>query len=737
MNKAESIRHQLTSENNVAARLKLSMELAWEISAIDLKAMGKLVLEIETLMDTVTDLPDYELLCADLMTLQAFLLAKNDQFIEALKLASQSAIFYAECERTEGQARTYRVIGLIYAYLGQLQESLNANLKGLALVKNHHLLLTEESETPLAFIFLNNIATLYTYLSRSEEALNYYFEALPYVSETSITSQILIYANIGITNTDLNQMDSALLYLEKALSLTERESLDPVHLQLCHTGFALAYQKLSDPTLAMMHFEKALKYAIQTDSKLEHLSTLIDISRYLVNESHINEALNYLNQAIPLGENIQAKELLRTAYQLLATCYENLLEHEHALKAYKNYMEIDKQVVSSELVAQLDAFSATYQIEQAQKDAEIYRLKNVALKEMNETIEEKARLLEASHRNMTVLSQIGQEITATLDIETVLKTIYERLSNLMALDVFAIALYDAKLKKLDYKLFIAQSKRFPAFEVSLDEMTESYAASCIYERKGILINDLDPNVYQFHSAEANTEDRHYPHSLIYHPLTIGNDIIGVMTVQSNHQNAYSAQDLEIVKILASYIAIALNNSRKSDALKAAIEELEILSTTDPLTGLYNRRYMIQQLEREAIRYNRYLHPFTLLIADIDHFKIVNDTYGHDCGDFVLQQLALDLKAHLRCQDFIARWGGEEFLILLTETDGDAAVQLANRLLNTVASTKFVFNDIPLKITLTIGSASYHNATTIEETIKQADRALYEGKRNGRNQCIHY
>lgn len=735
MNIANAIRHQIAIEQDDATRLKLSLELAWETASIDLKGMAAIVSDVESHMASIHDHPEFELLQSSLMTIQAFLLAKNDQFIDALRLASQASIVFTDHAHIEGQARVLRVIGLIYAYLGQLQESLAANLQGLALTKNYHLSLSEENETPLVFIFLNNIATLYTFLSRSEEALNYYLEALPYVRDTSITSQILIYANIGITYTDLNQMDSALEYLEKALVLTEQESLDPVHLQLCHTGFALAYQKLHDGPAAMMHFEKALAFAIDTGSKLEHLSTLIDISRYLVGETQIELALTYLTQAIPLGEMIQAKELLRTAYQLTATCYEHLQSHELALNAYKSYMAIDKLVVSSELVAQLDSFSTTYQIEKAQKDAEIYRLKNVALKEMNDAIEEKARLLEASHRNMTVLSQIGQEITATLDIETVLKTIYDRLSNLMSLDVFAIALYDAHHMKLDFKLFIAQSKRLPAFEVKLDEMNESYAATCIHERRGILINDLDPSTYHFHSAETNIDDRHYPRSLIYHPLSIGNEIIGVMTVQSNHLNAYSAQDLEIVKILASYIAIALNNSRKSDALKAAIEELEVLSTTDPLTGLYNRRYMIQQLEREAIRYKRYLHPFTVLIADIDHFKVVNDTYGHDCGDFVLQQLALDLKEHLRCQDFIARWGGEEFLILLTETDGDAAMQLADRLLATVADTAFKFNEIHLKLTLTIGLACFHNNTTIEDTIKKADRALYEGKRNGRNQCV--
>lgn len=735
MSKAKYIRHQLTIEKNAATRLKLALELAWETSAIDLKSMEKIISEAEVSLIEITDVSTYAFLSADLMTAQAFLMAKNDQFVDALKLASQAASYYTDTENLEGLTRTYRVIGLVYAYLGQLQESLATNLKGLELVKKHHLTLTEENETPLAFIFLNNIATLYTYLTRSEEALNYYLEALPYVRDTSITSQILIYANIGMTYTDLNQTDNALHYLGKSLALTEKKSLDPVHLQLCHTGFALAYQKLNDAKSAMMHFETALMYAVQTGSKLEHLSALIDISRYLVSESRIPLALVYLNQAIPLGEAIEAKELLRTAYQLAATCYEKQEEFAASLQAYKNYMDMNKQVVSSELIAQLDAFSTTYQIEQAQKDAEIYKLKNVALKEMNEAIEEKARQLEASHRNMAVLSQIGQEITATLEIETVLKTIYERLRNLMALDVFAIALYDAELNQLDFRLFIAQSKRLPPFEVKLDEMTESYAATCIQKREGILINNLDPKIYKFHSVVANANEREYPRSLIYHPLIIGTDIIGVMTVQCNQLDAYNAQDLEIVKILASYIAIALNNSRKSDALKAAIEELEVLSTTDPLTGLYNRRYMIQQLEREAVRYQRYLHPFTLLIADIDHFKIINDTYGHDCGDFVLQQLAIDLKAHLRCQDFVARWGGEEFLVLLTETDEDAAIQLAERLLKTVAETSFIYKDVTLKITLTIGSASYHNTTTIEETIKKADRALYDGKRNGRNQYV--
>lgn len=166
--------------------------------------------------------------------------------------------------------------------------------------------------------------------------------------------------------------------------------------------------------------------------------------------------------------------------------------------------------------------------------------------------------------------------------------------------------------------------------------------------------------------------------------------------------------------------------------KAALEEMAI---KDPLTHLYNRRYMMQQLEKEAERFSRYETPFTLIIGDIDHFKLVNDKFGHECGDQVLISISNDLQEALRKIDVLCRWGGEEFLVLLPETNLDAGMFVAERMRESISNKEYMYDEEGLGITMTFGVASNVDYTTIEELIKASDDALYVGKDKGRNIVI--
>jgi diguanylate cyclase (GGDEF)-like protein len=170
-------------------------------------------------------------------------------------------------------------------------------------------------------------------------------------------------------------------------------------------------------------------------------------------------------------------------------------------------------------------------------------------------------------------------------------------------------------------------------------------------------------------------------------------------------------------------------------LQKTNEELKYASITDPLTGLHNRRYMMQKLEEEMTRSKRYKTNFSIIIGDIDLFKKINDNYGHDGGDFVLKEFSNLLKSCLREQDSLARWGGEEFLMLIPETDLDGAVILAERIRKIVESKPYYYRDYEIYFTITFGVASYNHEDSISDLIKRSDNGLYEGKKNGRNQVV--
>jgi diguanylate cyclase (GGDEF)-like protein len=163
--------------------------------------------------------------------------------------------------------------------------------------------------------------------------------------------------------------------------------------------------------------------------------------------------------------------------------------------------------------------------------------------------------------------------------------------------------------------------------------------------------------------------------------------------------------------------------------------MEHLATTDALTHLYNRHKMNELMEMEKIRFFREPRGFVIALADIDHFKMFNDKMGHDCGDYVLQQVSGLMKQSLRNQDMIARWGGEEFLILLPDTDLDGGILAIEKLRQEIAEHEFTFKDARFTVFLSFGLTVFDGTATIENCIQRADQALYTAKREGRNRVI--
>ncbi len=173
---------------------------------------------------------------------------------------------------------------------------------------------------------------------------------------------------------------------------------------------------------------------------------------------------------------------------------------------------------------------------------------------------------------------------------------------------------------------------------------------------------------------------------------------------------------------------------RNDQLNEAIDQMHTAAMTDSLTGLRNRRHMTMQIQQEMVRFSRSQRVFALVLADIDHFKQVNDRFGHDCGDEVLRTVAEVLRQGLREQDNVARWGGEEFLLLLPETDVDGALLVAEKLRAQVELSTMHCQAQEIRVTFTFGVTSYNGTTNMDEAIREADSALYMGKKRGRN-CV--
>ncbi len=197
--------------------------------------------------------------------------------------------------------------------------------------------------------------------------------------------------------------------------------------------------------------------------------------------------------------------------------------------------------------------------------------------------------------------------------------------------------------------------------------------------------------------------------------------------------------LRYSNILVCFVFLGYVTFMYIQMVREAESSLALIATTDPLTGLYNRRYLLELVDYEIRQHKRTMKPLAFIILDIDDFKYINDKYGHLAGDEALRVSSKILQSELREKDSIARWGGEEFLILLPETDLDSARDIAERLRKMISAIRIFYTGTSEQsgrydfgITMTFGVTAYLENEEIDRCIARADKALYHGKQNGKN-----
>jgi diguanylate cyclase (GGDEF)-like protein/PAS domain S-box-containing protein len=195
---------------------------------------------------------------------------------------------------------------------------------------------------------------------------------------------------------------------------------------------------------------------------------------------------------------------------------------------------------------------------------------------------------------------------------------------------------------------------------------------------------------------------------------------------------FIASATDITEIKQAEALLTETNKHLEEEVARRTEQLEQLMLTDPLTGIGNRRLLMKKLAEEVTRAHRYRRPLTVCFFDIDHFKAVNDDFGHAVGDAALAGVASVLKNCLRSCDLVGRFGGEEFVVLMPETDAAIGIQVADRLRQEIETTTFA--EVPRSITVSAGLAELVRKESAESIIERSDRALYQAKRTGRNRC---
>lgn len=223
--------------------------------------------------------------------------------------------------------------------------------------------------------------------------------------------------------------------------------------------------------------------------------------------------------------------------------------------------------------------------------------------------------------------------------------------------------------------------------------------------------------------------------------------VRVYTLYANSNSAYGINaDVQhqffILNTCFSFIMMLLTSGMNTasinltqSALIKKNNDLQYLVNTDPLTNLLNRRGMFRILEETMENSKKKKKTFSIIIGDIDDFKKVNDTYGHDCGDFILKQISQTICSYTRNEDYVCRWGGEEILILFSDTNAQDAYTIINRIRMIIDDTTFSYYDKDLSITMTFGICDSMHDFNLNKIIMEADKCLYEGKRTGKNRVV--
>jgi diguanylate cyclase (GGDEF)-like protein len=334
-------------------------------------------------------------------------------------------------------------------------------------------------------------------------------------------------------------------------------------------------------------------------------------------------------------------------------------------------------------------------------------------------IKVKERELEKLNVDLSALHETGREVSGSLKTDEILNSMLAGIAN--------------KLGYPRLKFFLAKGeealseKTYPSNEGRNNWQVDSEALSKVIQEKSpqSVIQPL-PEKKNFWGKKVLRKKGPYSVHL-FSPLTVKDKLEGVVAVGIDVASELEPSRIHTLETLTRQVATVLENAQ-------LYEEVEQLSITDELTGLFNRRHFMTKLTEDINRARRYNYPLSLVMLDIDHFKKINDTYGHSQGDTVIKEIAELLKKDPRAGDIVARYGGEEFMAIYPYTElGDAALA-AERLRVLVESHPFPGKKSPLKVTISLGVATFPSEAVKDEDslISQVDKQLYKAKQKGRN-----
>jgi diguanylate cyclase (GGDEF)-like protein/PAS domain S-box-containing protein len=334
-----------------------------------------------------------------------------------------------------------------------------------------------------------------------------------------------------------------------------------------------------------------------------------------------------------------------------------------------------------------------------------------------------ARLFEDAQRRAEeaeTLRQAGAVVAASLNQDESIERILEQLAHVVPYDSASVQLLREGMLEIVGGRGFPKRENVVGLRFPLNHHNPGYVV--FTQGQPHILADAPMLYPAFREAPHN-----HIRSWLGVPLIFQDKLIGMLGLDSTRPNHFTTHHATLVSAFADQVAIALEHAR-------LFAEMQQMAITDPLTLLYNRRHFFDLAYREVKRTQRYRSPLSAIMLDVDHFKRVNDQYGHAIGDQVLRAVAQWCRSNLRATDIIGRYGGEEFVILLPETDHNQAQMVAEHMRENLAQTLIVTDNQSLQITVSLGIATMtaSDSCELDELLNRADHALLFAKKQGRN-----
>ncbi len=324
-------------------------------------------------------------------------------------------------------------------------------------------------------------------------------------------------------------------------------------------------------------------------------------------------------------------------------------------------------------------------------------------------------LIDKMYKMMDTLALIN----STLDEGKLLQLIMKAIKDVMEAEASSLLLLDPNTNELYFSTVEGGSAQVKEIRIRADQ---GIAGHVMQTGKPLIVNDVLKSEFFLKTVDQRTSFQ--TRSLMCVPLVSRNKTVGVLeALNKKGGKDFNEEDLRLFTAFSNQVSVAIDNAK-----------LYNMAFYDGLTKIFVRRYVEAWLETEYARVRRYNTDLSLMLFDIDHFKKINDTYGHQAGDFVLQELAATVKSVIRQADILGRYGGEEFLVCLPETKVEKALHSAERIRKAVEEKKFIYEGKQIPVTISIGVASFRQTPEdkVSRFIKDADQALYFSKEHGRN-----